>query len=267
MEAIKVTVVVDEKRRVLIDLPDDVPLGPVQLTIHLSSTSSDAIPSDNEMLREEAQSAEEREPALSMVQYPVPQLSDEEYEEEISNQPKRRLKIDMGDLAMAFENSWPEIENYLDLETGRIIIVDDEASSILNRLMDDVDTDNDGEDVLDDWLQKHDVEDWQGEIVKEAYRIETGHEERYIRVECTSSREGYRDMETFIDTVESTQLQNLLQVAIQGKGAFRRFKDVLLNYPEERTRWFDFKDKRLTERVLSWLDDYDVEPIPSTEQD
>ncbi len=267
MEAIKITVVVDEKRRVLIDLPAEVPLGTVQLTIHFSSTSSDAVPSDNEMLREEAQSAEEREPALKVVQYPVEQLSEEEDEEEIAAQPKRRLKIDMGELAMAFESSWPGVENYLDLETGQVIIVDEDTRSILDRLMDDVGEEEEGDNALDDWLQKQDVQDWQGEVVKEAYRVEAGYGERYISVERTSSREGYRDMESFIDTVESAQLQNLLQVAIQGKGAFRRFKDVLLDYPEERTRWFEFKDERLTERVQSWLDDYDIELASTPEDD
>ena len=47
-------------------------------------------------------------------------------------------------------------------------------------------------------------------------------------------------------------------MAINGKGAFRRFKDVLLNYPEERERWFQFKDDKTEERALEWLDDIDV---------
>ena len=51
-------------------------------------------------------------------------------------------------------------------------------------------------------------------------------------------------MEDFIATVEGERLAELLEVAIKGKGAFRRFKDVLLNYPEERVRWFEFKDDR-----------------------
>jgi len=33
---------------------------------------------------------------------------------------------------------------------------------------------------------------------------------------------------------------------------------VLLNYPEERERWFKFKDERMEERAVEWLDDIDV---------
>lgn len=52
-----------------------------------------------------------------------------------------------------------------------------------------------------------------------------------------------------------------MTVAINGKGAFRRFKDVLLRYPEERERWFRFKDERMQERALEWLDCIGISPI------
>lgn len=51
-------------------------------------------------------------------------------------------------------------------------------------------------------------------------------------------------MEDFIATMEDEHLAELLEVAIQGKGAFRRFKDVLARYSEEREVWFRFKDER-----------------------
>ena len=72
------------------------------------------------------------------------------------------------------------------------------------------------------------------------------------------SYEGYEDMNAFIGTVNDEHLAELLNVAINGKGAFRRFKDVLEGYPEERDRWFHFKDDRLKERALEWLEDIDV---------
>lgn len=50
----------------------------------------------------------------------------------------------------------------------------------------------------------------------------------------------------------------LLGVAIDGKRAFLRFRAVLLDYPEEEKRWFRFKDGRMKERALEWLDDIGV---------
>jgi hypothetical protein len=66
-------------------------------------------------------------------------------------------------------------------------------------------------------------------------------------------------MEDFIATLADNHLVDLLVVAISGRGAFRRFKDVLLNYPAERERWFRFKNDLMRQRVLEWLEDIDVE--------
>lgn len=68
-------------------------------------------------------------------------------------------------------------------------------------------------------------------------------------------------MVDFIATVKNERLAELLEVAINGKGAFRRFKDVLLSYPEEREGWFQFKDDRIQKRALGWLGGIDVSLI------
>ncbi len=73
---------------------------------------------------------------------------------------------------------------------------------------------------------------------------------RYERTPRVESHRGYEDTEDFIATVEDRQFAELLEVAINGRGAFQRFKDVLARHPEERERWFGFKDERMEERAL-----------------
>ena len=138
---------------------------------------------------------------------------------------KKTLKIDLDELCSAMENSSYENEYYLDLETGEILF--------LSEYMDDEETEN----------------------LRERIDEESG---RYEPIPKAESHEGYEDMRDFIVTVEDEHLAELLEVAINGKGAFRRFKDVLLSYPEERERWFRFKGDRMEERALEWLDDIDV---------
>jgi hypothetical protein len=46
-------------------------------------------------------------------------------------------------------------------------------------------------------------------------------------VHCEGSRDGYRDMERFIGTVRDPGRADRLEIAISGRGAFRRFKDIL----------------------------------------
>jgi hypothetical protein len=59
-------------------------------------------------------------------------------------------------------------------------------------------------------------------------------------------------MVDFVETVRDGHLRELLEVASRGQGAFRRFKDVLLNYPAERERWFEFERQRQRELITAW---------------
>ena len=138
---------------------------------------------------------------------------------------KKALNIDLDELCSAIEDSSYEHEYYLDLETGEILFI--------SEYMDDEETRK-----LKDQIEE--------EL------------DRYERIPRAESHEGYEDMEDFIATVKDDHLAELLEVAINGRGAFRRFKDVLLRYPEERERWFQFKDERMQERALEWLDDIGV---------
>jgi hypothetical protein len=49
--------------------------------------------------------------------------------------------------------------------------------------------------------------------------------------------------------------------SIQGSRPFRRFKDTLLDYPQERERWFEFEAQQGRRRALEWLEDEEIEPI------
>ena len=138
---------------------------------------------------------------------------------------KKPLKINLDELCEAMENSSFENDYFLDLETGEILFIseytdDEETEKLKDRIEEEFD--------------------------------------RYERIPKAESYEGYSDMVDFIATVKDEHLVELLEVAINGKGAFRRFKDVLLNYPAERERWFQFKDDRMEERALEWLNDIDV---------
>lgn len=68
-------------------------------------------------------------------------------------------------------------------------------------------------------------------------------------------------MEDFISTVQNNRLQDRLTEAIGQHRPFRRFKDVLEDYPEERERWFNLSNSRIHERALEWLKDQGIEPV------
>ena len=103
-----------------------------------------------------------------------------------------------------------------------------------------------------------------GEVWPQAaidYAVESGEEEedisddpeRWLAVHGEGSREGYRDMELFIASVEDPGRAERLAIAIRGRGAFRRFKDELVCWPGELERWHAFSEERQRGRARSWL--------------
>jgi hypothetical protein len=78
---------------------------------------------------------------------------------------------------------------------------------------------------------------------------------RWLWVHCEGSRAGYRDMERFIGTVPDPGWADRLDIAITGRGAFRRFKDVLARWPGELERWYAFSAERQYGRARAWLAD------------
>ncbi len=74
-----------------------------------------------------------------------------------------------------------------------------------------------------------------------------------VFLEPTASSDAYADMADFSERVREPAARATLQRAIAGRGAFRRFKDALIDLPELRQVWFDFRDARTQRRALEWL--------------
>lgn len=76
---------------------------------------------------------------------------------------------------------------------------------------------------------------------------------RWLWVSSQGSRPGYRDMELFIDGLDDADAADRLSIAISGRGAFRRFKDVVARWPDLFDRWSDFSEDRRRGRARAWL--------------
>ncbi|MBR3832667.1 MAG: hypothetical protein IKJ72_03445 [Mycoplasmataceae bacterium] len=70
----------------------------------------------------------------------------------------------------------------------------------------------------------------------------------------------YKDMVLFADSINSDEIRNKLYKALNGKGAFSRFKKEIA-YLGIREKWFLFRDERLKEKVKQWLEDNEIEYI------
>jgi hypothetical protein len=71
------------------------------------------------------------------------------------------------------------------------------------------------------------------------------------------SHEGYRDMLDFTDHVTDERLRTRLLDALDGRGAFRRFRDIVHAEPEAvLTLWTIFSAERTLGRARAWLADH-----------
>lgn len=66
----------------------------------------------------------------------------------------------------------------------------------------------------------------------------------------------YQDMADFAERISDGAASRRLARAIQGKGAFRRFKNELHEeYPHLLPAWYAFRDLRAKRRAVEWLVD------------
>ena len=124
-------------------------------------------------------------------------------------------QVDLADLALALEDNSREHSWWFDPATGR--------------------------------LEPHFADDF-GEVA-----LDEGQAARLIAVEPLPPAVGYGDMQDFVTHVREPRTREALERALAGRGAFRRFKDSLLEYAELRRAWFDFHDARGERRAIEWL--------------
>ena len=77
-----------------------------------------------------------------------------------------------------------------------------------------------------------------------------------VRIDPLPSYIWYQDMADFAETISDERAGRRLARAIQGRGAFRRFKDELHEeYPDLLPAWYAFRDTRARRRAVQWLAD------------
>jgi hypothetical protein len=137
----------------------------------------------------------------------------------------RVVPVNWTDLETAFERNSPETESFLDSRSGEVVTVTEGAI----------------------------------DYTEQRSKVQSGGD-AFVRIEPAASREQYKWMERFVAGVTDEPLRERLVIAIDGKGAFRRFKDVLLNYPTERERWFSYRAELLHWAIQKWMEKEQLQP-------
>ena len=85
------------------------------------------------------------------------------------------------------------------------------------------------------------------ELIEEEWNI------RFFGLPSQSDINEYSIMEHFIWSLPGGQIQDTLENAIRGRGAFRRFKDAINRYGIEQS-WYDYQDEAYREAAVRWCE-------------
>lgn len=128
-----------------------------------------------------------------------------------------QVAVDWAELEGALENNSPELHSFLNKQSGDVIRIFNGTENAERRLQ------------------------------------EVEADPAYVYIEPISSREQYRWMEEYIEELEDCPLKDKLNIAVDGKGAFRRFKDVLVQDADKREIWFAKRSEKLQAHIAEWL--------------
>jgi hypothetical protein len=166
-----------------------------------------------------------------------------------------RVKTDYDEIQKAMEDTDRDAFDYfLDRNTGEVLILSEDIIRKTQEILD--------ESYDDDIANFEDVEveqvpvipEWMEDEIELALEIFIYEKERYVRIPERSPKYGYNTMKAFAGTLEDEALKKTLLELLEGKNAFRRFKDALGPYPKERKLWYGFNAKTARSEIEAWLD-------------
>ncbi|MDP2926218.1 MAG: UPF0158 family protein [Nanoarchaeota archaeon] len=105
-------------------------------------------------------------------------------------------------------------------------------------------------------LEKNEIIDINEEIENNAEeKLESINEEKFLIIPERTSNEDYLVMELFVYEIaeKDFQLSDKFYDVIHKSKPFKRFKEILDEYPELKDKWFKFREKQIQNDVINWL--------------
>lgn len=90
------------------------------------------------------------------------------------------------------------------------------------------------------------------EMLEESFDDVESH--NFVDLPDWSSADGYRLMCSFVQVCDDDKLKNELSKALNSgaRGVFRRFRVVLESHDGALSKWYEFKDRKMEQYILSW---------------
>lgn len=174
------------------------------------------------------------------------------------------LEVNYDEIQKAMEDIRRDrLDYYLDMKTGKVIaLAEDFLDDTLNRLYHDLPDDDPDSEVLFDSELNTAVE-----LPAEMYdSLETALEvlprtDRYLRIPERNRTEAFACMKTFAEGHTNNKLRSAMLRSLDGVSAFRKFKNSMKSYPEERRAWNRYNAKKMKKIIKGWLNSNGIHPV------
>ena len=138
--------------------------------------------------------------------------------------------LDLNALSHALEDSDPDREHFLDLESGSLwTFVFSEAT----------------------------------DETRETYETARSAPERWYRIPSRTPQQTFEEIEDFVESLPEGDVQGALFVALERRGAFRNFREALMEHQEIRQQWISLSRSKSRDRLASFLLSMGLSPEPT----
>ena len=152
------------------------------------------------------------------------------------------IQINLKDIIEEMEIQFEESRSLLNITTGEIVVV---TSEDLRAVEDEKTFDN-----LPEW-----------ELENKMIAIDVVENfENYIELPTKYEVNEYELIENFCLTVSDQRRQESLLRAIRGKGAFRRFKDKIIDLEMEE-QWYSYREECFKQIAIEWCQENKINYI------
>jgi hypothetical protein len=151
-------------------------------------------------------------------------------------------KVKLEDVLEAIEPASEDGNYYYNKITGKIINISHDKSTI-------------AEDCSDEDLVAY--PEWEREAIEAAIDVEENFE-NYITLPSRFDINEYNIMVDFCNSLDNDKISSQLLNALNGRGAFRRFKDTSIRL-DLQDEWYEFQDKAFKKIALDWCNENGIE--------
>ncbi len=141
------------------------------------------------------------------------------------------LPVKLRDIVDHLEMVGDEVTVWINRRTGELALITPEDEAMIER-------------------DEPPAADWQKDVLEQARMVLNS--DHYIQLPDHIEIDEYAIMERFCNSLEDDRLKNSLQHAVEGKGAFRRFKDGVYKSGIEKD-WFAFKEQTFKKLTIAFL--------------